>query len=160
MQTPAIRTLPLSVHYLRTKSKLLSTLNSQHLQMPQHPGSVSVRCMGLLGFSKPNEWSKVVSDAERIVGYPTSFLSLRCLLSDELSNVALHMRKLVGTRHPLLQTAKLVFCFKQPWRFWYLFTHLFSVEIIFFPFFVVIISKQKINRQTSKTNRFMWEKMI
>lgn len=65
-----------------------------------------MRCMGLLGFSKPSDWSKVVSDAERIVGYPTSFLSLRCLLSDELSNVALQMRKLVGTKHPLLQTAK------------------------------------------------------
>ncbi|KAK7500066.1 hypothetical protein BaRGS_00008613 [Batillaria attramentaria] len=64
------------------------------------------RCMGILGFSKPSEWNKVVSDAERIVGYPTSFLSLRCLLSDELSNVALQMRKLVGTKHPLLQTAK------------------------------------------------------
>ncbi|CAL1540725.1 unnamed protein product [Lymnaea stagnalis] len=50
--------------------------------------------------------SKAVSDAEKIVGYPTSFLSLRCLLSDELSNIALHMRKLVGTRHPLLKTAR------------------------------------------------------
>ena len=74
-----------------------------------HPNVGSLRCMGFLGFGKPSEWNKVVSDAERIVGYPTSFLSLRCLLSDELSNVALHMRKLVGTRHPLLQTAKLVY---------------------------------------------------
>lgn len=64
------------------------------------------RYIGILGFSKPNEWNKVVSDAEKIVGYPTSFLSLRCLLSDELANVALQMRRLVGTRHPLLQTAK------------------------------------------------------
>lgn len=59
-------------------------------------------------FSSPgsNTWSKVVSDAEKIVGYPTSFMSLRCLLSDELSNVALHVRKLVGTQHPLLNTAR------------------------------------------------------
>ncbi|KAL8575345.1 hypothetical protein ACOMHN_048638 [Nucella lapillus] len=70
----------------------------------------SARCLGILSFSKPSEWNKVVSDAERIVGYPTSFLSLRCLLSDELSNVALQMRKLVGTRHPLLQTAKDFLC--------------------------------------------------
>jgi len=47
-----------------------------------------------------------VSDAEKIVGYPTSFMSLRCLLSDELSNVAMHVRKLVGTKHPLLNTAR------------------------------------------------------
>lgn len=64
------------------------------------------RHISSFGLSKPSEWNKVVSDAERIVGYPTSFLSLRCLLSDELANVALQMRKLVGTKHPLLQTAK------------------------------------------------------
>lgn len=40
------------------------------------------------------------------MGYPTSFMSLRCLLSDELSNVAMHIRKLVGTQHPLLNTAR------------------------------------------------------
>ncbi|XP_075058973.1 all trans-polyprenyl-diphosphate synthase PDSS2 isoform X2 [Mixophyes fleayi] len=51
-------------------------------------------------------WSKVVSDAEKIVGYPTSFMSLRCLLSDELSNIAMQVRKLVGTKHPLLNTAR------------------------------------------------------
>ncbi|XP_036357882.1 decaprenyl-diphosphate synthase subunit 2 isoform X2 [Octopus sinensis] len=53
-----------------------------------------------------SDWKKAVSEAEKVVGYPTSFLSLRYLLSDELSNVALQMRKLVGTRHPLLKTAK------------------------------------------------------
>uniref|UniRef100_A0A1A8S8D2 Prenyl (Decaprenyl) diphosphate synthase, subunit 2 n=1 Tax=Nothobranchius rachovii TaxID=451742 RepID=A0A1A8S8D2_9TELE len=56
--------------------------------------------------SGPSNWSKVVSDAEKIVGYPTSFMSLRCLLSDELSNVAMLVRKLVGTQHPLLNTAR------------------------------------------------------
>ena len=58
------------------------------------------------GTSKSPDWNKAVSEAEKIVGYPTSFLSLRCLLSDELSNVALQMRKLVGTKHPLLKTAR------------------------------------------------------
>ncbi|MGH0140300.1 UNVERIFIED_CONTAM: hypothetical protein FKN15_030250 [Acipenser sinensis] len=33
-------------------------------------------------------------------------MSLRCLLSDELSNVAMQARKLVGTKHPLLNTAR------------------------------------------------------
>ncbi|NXD25223.1 DLP1 synthase, partial [Spelaeornis formosus] len=51
-------------------------------------------------------WSQLVSEAEKIVGYPTSFMSLRCLLSDELSNIAMHVRKLVGTKHPLLDTAR------------------------------------------------------
>lgn len=53
-----------------------------------------------------HDWNRAVSEAERIVGYPTSFLSLRWLLSDEIANVALHLRKLVGSSHPLLKTAK------------------------------------------------------
>ncbi|KAF4089870.1 hypothetical protein AMELA_G00043130 [Ameiurus melas] len=64
------------------------------------------RSLGLFSGPSPSGWSKVVSDAEKIVGYPTSFMSLRCLLSDELSNVAMHVRKLVGTKHPLLNTAR------------------------------------------------------
>ncbi|XP_066104454.1 all trans-polyprenyl-diphosphate synthase PDSS2 [Saccopteryx bilineata] len=54
----------------------------------------------------PAYWNQVVSEAEKIVGYPTSFMSLRCLLSDELSNIAIQVRKLVGTQHPLLTTAR------------------------------------------------------
>ncbi|KAL6105139.1 pdss2 [Pungitius sinensis] len=68
--------------------------------------SLALRTQSLLAGSGPTYWSKVVSDAERIVGYPTSFMSLRCLLSDELSNVAMHVRKLIGTQHPLLNTAR------------------------------------------------------
>ncbi|XP_017281630.1 decaprenyl-diphosphate synthase subunit 2 isoform X2 [Kryptolebias marmoratus] len=64
------------------------------------------RGLSLFSSSGSSNWSKVVSDAEKIVGYPTSFMSLRCLLSDELSNVAMHVRKLVGTQHPLLNTAR------------------------------------------------------
>ncbi|XP_061751731.1 decaprenyl-diphosphate synthase subunit 2 isoform X1 [Nerophis ophidion] len=64
------------------------------------------RTLSLFSGPGPSNWSKVVSDAEKIVGYPTSFMSLRCLLSDELSNVAMHVRKLVGTQHPLLNTAR------------------------------------------------------
>uniref|UniRef100_A0A8C7NPT7 Prenyl (decaprenyl) diphosphate synthase, subunit 2 n=1 Tax=Oncorhynchus mykiss TaxID=8022 RepID=A0A8C7NPT7_ONCMY len=64
------------------------------------------RNISLFSNTTPSNWNKVVSDAEKIVGYPTSFMSLRCLLSDELSNVAMHVRKLVGTKHPLLNTAR------------------------------------------------------
>jgi hypothetical protein len=39
-----------------------------------------------------NEWNRAVSEAEKIVGYQTSFLSLRYLLSDEITNLALHLR--------------------------------------------------------------------
>ncbi|XP_052637346.1 all trans-polyprenyl-diphosphate synthase PDSS2 isoform X3 [Harpia harpyja] len=62
---------------------------------------------GLRGLASGGpSWSQVVSEAEKIVGYPTSFMSLRCLLSDELSNIAMQVRKLVGTKHPLLDTAR------------------------------------------------------
>ncbi|KAG5677140.1 hypothetical protein PVAND_006922 [Polypedilum vanderplanki] len=53
-----------------------------------------------------NEWNRALSEAEKIVGYQTSFLSLRYLLSDEVTNLALHMRKLVGSTHPLVSTGK------------------------------------------------------
>ena len=69
-------------------------------------GYLGVRQASWIGPSKVTEWTKAVSEAERIVGYPTSFMSLRCLLSDELSNVAMQMRRLVGTKHPLLKTAR------------------------------------------------------
>lgn len=70
----------------------------------------TVRMLTSTSTAKPtppkHDWNRAVSEAERIVGYPTSFLSLRWLLSDEIANVALHLRKLVGSNHPLLKTAK------------------------------------------------------
>jgi hypothetical protein len=53
-----------------------------------------------------NEWNRALSEAEKIVGYQTSYLSLRYLLSDEITNLALHMRKLIGSTHPLVGTGK------------------------------------------------------
>lgn len=50
--------------------------------------------------------NKAINEAEQIVGYPTSFLSLRWLLNDEIANVVSHIRKLIGTNHPLLSTAR------------------------------------------------------
>lgn len=42
------------------------------------------------------QWSKVIREAEKIVGYPTSFMNLRWLLSDEFANLAMHLRKVVS----------------------------------------------------------------
>ncbi|CAH2244831.1 jg23042 [Pararge aegeria aegeria] len=52
------------------------------------------------------DWREVITEAEQIVGYPTSFLNLRWLFNDEIANTAIHLRKLVGTNHPLLKSAK------------------------------------------------------
>lgn len=67
---------------------------------------LSKKAISLWGTSSNSDWKSTVSEAEKVVGYSTSYLNLRCLLSDEISNVALQVRKLVGTQHPLLQTAK------------------------------------------------------
>ncbi|XP_014663391.1 PREDICTED: decaprenyl-diphosphate synthase subunit 2-like [Priapulus caudatus] len=91
--------------YVSTCLRPLSLTLERHV----HPTSAyftSRRPLSLWGSSKTDDWNKAMSEAEKIVGYPTSYLSLRCLLSDEMSNVALHVRRLVGTKHPLLQTAK------------------------------------------------------
>ncbi|KAJ2938527.1 hypothetical protein O0L34_g13023 [Tuta absoluta] len=65
------------------------------------------------------QWSKVIREAEKIVGYPTSFMNLRWLLSDEFANMAMHLRKVVSTNHPIIKTAK-TFLYNehnnlQPW---------------------------------------------
>ncbi|XP_067212247.1 all trans-polyprenyl-diphosphate synthase PDSS2-like [Linepithema humile] len=49
-----------------------------------------------------------MSQAEKIVGYPTSFLSLNWMRAMKIANVALHLRKLVGSNHPLLKAANLI----------------------------------------------------
>ncbi|XP_023950239.2 all trans-polyprenyl-diphosphate synthase PDSS2-like [Bicyclus anynana] len=63
---------------------------------------------GDIGSNRQEEidWRDVVTEAEQIVGYPTSFLNLRWLFNDEIANTAIHLRKLVGTNHPLLKSAK------------------------------------------------------
>lgn len=54
---------------------------------------------------KPN-WNRVISEAEKVVDYPSSYLGLRWLLNDDVANIALNMRKLIGSSHPLLKTTK------------------------------------------------------
>lgn len=92
-------------HFLSFSRNLSNVYVSPRSRVPKllHLGQ---RNVGLWSSSEPSDWNKAVSNAEKIVGYPTSFMSLRCLLSDEISNVVLHMRKLVGTQHPLLRTAR------------------------------------------------------
>ncbi|KAF9416166.1 hypothetical protein HW555_006418 [Spodoptera exigua] len=65
------------------------------------------RCSGLgLGRQEEIDWRDVITEAEQIVGYPTSFLNLRWLFNDEIASTAIHLRKLVGSNHPVLKSAK------------------------------------------------------
>ena len=64
-------------------------------------------CEKLVKETKPKvEWNDALSDARKIVDYQTSILSLRTLLNDEITNMAVHMSKLKNSTHPLIQTAK------------------------------------------------------
>lgn len=95
-------TLQLAQRNIVAGSSLLTT---NKLNQRRHITYSEIRSAKLAQEKKP-DWNRAVSEAEKIVGYPTSFLSLRWLLSDEIANVALHLRKLVGSNHPLLKTAK------------------------------------------------------
>ena len=57
-------------------------------------------------FTRKNQWNRAVSEAEKLVGYPTSLVSVRALMDDDFANIAVHMRKLIGSDHPVLQTVK------------------------------------------------------
>ena len=66
----------------------------------------SRRSTRIWSFSRQDDLTKALSDAEKIVGYPTSFLNLRYLLSDEISNIAMYMKRFAMSKHPLLRTAR------------------------------------------------------
>ena len=70
--------------------------------------SQTERCVHSLpaSFIKKNSWNRAVSDAEKLVGYPTSLMSVRALMDDDFANIAVHMRKLIGSEHPVLHTVK------------------------------------------------------
>lgn len=95
------------LYSLSSTSRRVISASSQITNLQRHISSTSQ--INVQSAAKPiqkPDWNRAVSEAEKIVGYPTSFLSLRWLLSDEIANVALHLRKLVGSNHPLLKTAK------------------------------------------------------
>ncbi|KYN21677.1 PREDICTED: decaprenyl-diphosphate synthase subunit 2-like [Trachymyrmex cornetzi] len=60
--------------------------------------------------SQKRDWNKIMSEAAKIVGYPTSSLSIRELLRDEIANAALHLEKLVGSNYPVLKISKVIIC--------------------------------------------------
>ncbi|XP_026468834.1 decaprenyl-diphosphate synthase subunit 2-like [Ctenocephalides felis] len=93
-----------STRQILNSTYLLQSFKSNSL--PHKSRGISTSALDKSQSKNKPDWSRAVSEAEKVVGYPTSFLSLRWLLSDEIANVALHLRKLVGSNHPLLKTAK------------------------------------------------------
>lgn len=97
----------MSLSRLFSMKKLSSALQANQIKYSRHISSTPESREKLATkMESKNEWNRALSEAEKIVGYQTSFLSLRYLLSDEITNLALHMRKLIGSPHPLVGTAK------------------------------------------------------
>ena len=53
-----------------------------------------------------HEWNRAVASAENLVGFPTSAIQLRSLLTDDVTSMSGHLRKLMGSDHPILRTLK------------------------------------------------------
>ncbi|CAH0594513.1 unnamed protein product [Chrysodeixis includens] len=109
--------------YLCTLSRVSSQFNNGSLTIEHnenYSSSQIVTRKHLSGYTRPHrhyssglglreeerDWRDVISEAEQIVGYPTSYLNLRWLFNDEIASTAIHLRKLVGTNHPVLKSAK------------------------------------------------------
>lgn len=52
------------------------------------------------------EWDRALSEGEKCVGHQKSFLSLRYLMNDEVTNWGEHMQKLEGSNHPMYNAAR------------------------------------------------------
>ena len=88
------------VNILHTHTFRSNFKNLQHYKFNHHSFSTTNK----LNISK--EWTSIMNKAEKIVGYPTSFLNLRYLVSDEVAHFANLLRKLMQTKHPLIKMAR------------------------------------------------------
>jgi len=87
------------------KPQLLPSLYTQTGQLLNSSSARPVHSLPA-SFTRKNQWNRAVSEAEKLVGYPTSLVSVRALMDDDFANIAVHMRKLIGSDHPVLQTVK------------------------------------------------------
>ena len=97
---------------IQVKNRLVLPSNNQTNQYVKYKLNQNSQKTLLVTFSTTNtvdtnkEWTKILTRAEKIVGYPTSFLNLRYLVSDEVANFANLIRKLMKTKHPLINIAR------------------------------------------------------
>ena len=64
------------------------------------------RPSGARGTALGTNWDRAINDAKSVIGSCPSQIGLKTLMSDEISHIKTHLRKLVGTQHPFLETAK------------------------------------------------------
>lgn len=100
------------VRHLRRTAILSQQIRPESIMANQTPEDIIFR-------PPLAQWGKVIREAEKIVGYPTSFMNLRWLLSDEFANLAMHLRTVVSMNHPIIKTAKMLLYNEhnnlQPW---------------------------------------------
>jgi len=75
-------------------------------QISKH--SISANCYSVQSVKLPkqHEWNRAVASAEKMVGFPTSLLNLQSLMNDDVTGMTEHMRKLMGSDHPVLKSMK------------------------------------------------------
>ena len=89
---------------IRLFRKALFVSNAKRIVNSRRQGSKRHLTRFSSSISEPRNFEDLLSETEKVVGYPTS--PLRCLLSDEISSALVHSKKLLGSRHPLVKTAK------------------------------------------------------
>lgn len=86
--------------FFHSRSLKINFKNFQHYKFKHHSFSTTQKV------NMNKEWTSILNKAEKIVGYPTSFLNLRYLVSDEVAHFASLLRKLMLTKHPLIKMAR------------------------------------------------------
>jgi hypothetical protein len=93
------RSPPVNTEFKMLHNKMMILNNNHHVP--------SIASFSTSASPRANkEWTTILNHAEKLVGYPTSFLSLRYLVSDEMANFANLVRKLVKTKHPLMNMVR------------------------------------------------------
>jgi len=61
---------------------------------------------GMIPVTRQREWNRAVAHAEKLVGFPTSVFHLQSLMTDDVTSMTSHLRKLMTSDHPILKTIK------------------------------------------------------
>mgnify|MGYP000294806962 CR=1 FL=1 len=80
----ALRNL-ISTRYLSSKTLETSKIGSINQKLSN---STNASTTNFSSNSSKESWKQILTNAEKVVGYPTSFLNLRYLVSDEMAHFA------------------------------------------------------------------------
>jgi len=60
----------------------------------------------MIPVTRQREWNRAIAHAEKLVGFPTSVFHLQSLMTDDVTSMTSHLRKLMTSDHPILKTVK------------------------------------------------------